>query len=569
MRFSMTKLEKGLATPEVRRGWVNTIDPYHDRYNECRATRLKRRHPRVYDTLFQETATAKFRDLATTGASRPNKRSDNKAEARLARILSRYLARTPSLKDELVSLGAKDWFPDLRTEELMNALRERAKAGLPRPNKRSDNPEERQLGKALGRYTNANSQTYREGFKEELLRLGAKNWFPDLRTEELMNALRERAKASLPRPDKRSDDPEERQLGRALGRYTDANGGSFREGFKEELANLGAKNWFTDIRVASYIETLRQMARERKPRPKLNSKLGIALNNLIADSIIFKAELIDLGASHWFMDSRTGTTMDHLRRLAESGAPRPSVYSSDPKERKLGETLGNYLRKKDFKGELVALGATHWFPDMRIAATLDRLRELAQSSLPRPNARSKDPEEARLGNALSNATDEFKQEIAAMCDWFDPNAIARRRKKGHGEDVLATMEKLRNMARFRAGRPSQKSRDPDERKLGIALGNLLQKHPEFQDELIQLGAVDWFGKAAKRRSKGVSKAVAAMMERLREMAKAGIRRPDKRSSDREESHIGVLLTNYVKFYPEFRAELIDLGASHWFKRKQS
>lgn len=305
-----------------------------------------------------------------------------------------------------------------------------------RPDKRSNNLDEKKLGKSLSHYVDQNSSAYRIGFKEELISLGFGRFFTDVRVNDQMDILREMVREGKRRPTSESNDPIEKSLGIFLGNTP--------QDFKDELVALGAVNWFGDAarhrerpisnKISRAIETIRTMAQSGDPRPSPKSKdpnekkLGTSLTNCLLEYPWFKEELM-AAAPKWFPELRTMGTMEELRQLARSGAPRPNMKSTDSHESYLGNMLSKLTYNKrhlhlGFKDELVALGAKDWFKELRTNDQMAELRELAKAGAPRPNTATN----RKLAQALANYVFEggeshkagFKEELISLGarGWF-------------------------------------------------------------------------------------------------------------------------------------------------------
>lgn len=121
-------------------------------------------------------------------------------------------------------------------------------------------------------------------------------------------------------------------------------------------------------------------------------------------------------------------------------------------------------------------------------------------------------------------------------------------------------EKLLEMARRGEERPSATSKDPEIRKLGIALGNYTRSYsgtydPEFTTQISNL-VPHWFDMTAS------TKAI------LLEMAQRGDKRPSQHNKDPKICKLGRALSNYTSppggcYDLEFTAKIREL-ASHWF-----
>jgi hypothetical protein len=229
----------------------------------------------------------KLREMAKTGQSRPP------AGSTLNQILINACAGKAGLpfKMELLALGAESWFSEIRAKNEMNALRELAKKGEPRPKLKTD------LGKALVRLTRTDGKVPNyvpRNFKEELIELGASKWFQDSKRETRIEEFRAAAKAGSDHPTGRS-----RLL---LNNFVKEN-----PELKNELIQLSNGKWFAPTQVEKNMAALLEMAAAGFPRPDYNSPLGKALIGLISPSRHdyregFREKLAAVGAN-WFKNS--------------------------------------------------------------------------------------------------------------------------------------------------------------------------------------------------------------------------------------------------------------------------
>lgn len=173
---------------------------------------------------------------------------------------------------------------------------------------------------------------------------------------------------------------------------------------------------------------------------------------------------------------------------------KPSIYSKDPKESRLGRVLANYIGKFSntydpaFDEEIRKL-KPNWF-----IGTVAANKELIKKLNKRPNTESKDPEERKLGNVLakyirkkSGCYDpEFDKEIRRLKpDWFLDTAMINKQ-------LIRRLNK----------RPRQSSKDPEEKRLSALLNSYITRthrgyDPIFDAEIRKLKP-DWFKKESNQ-----------------------------------------------------------------------
>lgn len=196
-------------------------------------------------------------------------------------------------------------------------------------------------------------------------------------------------------------------------------------------------------------------------------------------------------------------------------------------------------------------------PEQRKALLL----KMAKANKKKPKQTSLNREEKRLAQSLSSfisknngAYDsEFEQKIKQIRpSWFV-------KKKTVNKTILLEMAKQGQK------RPSNCSKDPEEKYLGIALMSYVSKtnccyDAEFREQLYAINP-NWF--------KGRKEYVAEKKERLLEMAKNGEPRPRYQGTqDKTTRELSFSLANYTRKtrgdYDAVFTEKIKAIAPHWF-----
>jgi hypothetical protein len=358
-------------------------------------------------------------------------------------------------------------------------------------------------------------------FRREYVPFGQRNLkYIRLRMEETKEKLLELARSGVKRPKYKSLDPEERRLARALNDFTSLDVARRDPEFCAKIYAL-APGWFDPDRKARVIATkkkLLEIARSGGERPRYNStdpeerRLAISLTRYAVHPDTKDDEFakeIFVARPEWAPGYRTilmARTKEKLLKMAASGAARPDRYSTNREEAKLGIALNNYTTKSqrqydaDFYNKLVKINPD-WVDRLdqiykRVAETKKKLLEMARNNERRPNIRSNNPEERRLGIALSVYVNKltrsydaiFTREIRALRpDWFDSDRKAI---------VAETKKKLLEMARNNERRPQYKSSDLEEKRLSSALMTYTSTGSGSYDEAftreIRALRPDWF-----------------------------------------------------------------------------
>lgn len=180
--------------------------------------------------------------------------------------------------------------------------------------------------------------------------------------------------------------------------------------------------------------------------------------------------------------------------MAKSGQQRPSMTSKDSSIRSLGLATSRYLTKSytsydpEFESELKRI-APHWFS---APVDLEALIEWARAGNKRPNHRSTDLNEKRLGTVLNGLLNKSasKQKRALS------NELKAIAPQWFGSQSRFKKEQLLNLARKGAPKPKQNSRVHDEARLAAALSSYMRDTSEAYDpkfaKTIKKVANHWF-----------------------------------------------------------------------------
>jgi len=232
-----------------------------------------------------------------------------------------------------------------------------------------------------------------------------------------------------------------------------------------------------------------ELAKECQSRPKWDTKDGLQLTRFLRDDKNFKAKIKEL-CPQWFKGD-TGPTqktlemMEYIRELAKSGAPRPPKDSKDPDERKLGANIVNlFTTYPKFREEIQELRPDWFYESVKdeVTARKNYFVELARECQSRPKKYTKDGQQL---TRFLQTDKNFKAKIKELCpQWF-------RGDTGPTQKTLELMEYVRELAKSGAPKPSDRSKDPDERKLGKNISSLFARYPKFREEILALRP-DWF-----------------------------------------------------------------------------
>ena len=309
------------------------------------------------------------------------------------------------------------------------------------------------------------------------------------------------------RPSSTAKDPEERKLGNALTRYANKSHDTHDPVFAKKIREL-RPDWFRrtpDLRK----EQLFKLAKEGGKRPNSNAKdpeerkLGRALtrytNKSDAYDPVFLSKIRELRPD-WF-ENTADTKKEKLFKLAKSGGKRPRNTAKNPEERKLGNALSKYTSKSQLTYDPIFDKKIRELRPDWFPADLKRkeLLELAKSGSKRPNSIAKNQKERKLGRALTSYTCKSSGSHDPVFD----KKIHRLRPDWFINTANLNKEELLKLAKSGAKRPSCTAEDQKERKLGKALSSYMSKsHGSYDpifDKKIQELRPDWFINTANLR----------------------------------------------------------------------
>lgn len=98
-------------------------------------------------------------------------------------------------------------------------------------------------------------------------------------------------------------------------------------------------------------------------------------------------------------------------------------------------------------------------------------------------------------------------------------------------------------------------------KDGRLLSNYLMSDKKFKEKMKEL-CPQWF-----ENDKGPRKQTIYSMEKIREIAKSGEKRPSNTSKNLEEKKLGIIISNLFAIYPDFRNEIFSLRPD-WFRSEE-
>jgi hypothetical protein len=318
-----------------------------DEYDAVFAKQIREAAPKWFTDKVADKQRELLR-LARTGTPRPSFRSHDKYERVLATALMHYMNPARQGYDAKFAVMIKEeaphWIPKERMRAKKAELLQAAQSGQfqKRPSVRAaKNPTERRLARSLRMYTDKSSKCYDAELSARIRAL-APNWFDwSERVAARREALIKYARSGAERP-RWNADPAMRSLVCTLqhAQVRDPN-------LLRKLHKL-RPDWFVHpgvIRAKVIKDDLLNLASRGEPRPAPGSKLERCLSRFTANAsqsldLAFTAQ-IKKAAPQWFANT-ADVNKAALRKLARSGARRPSSSASDPGERRLGRALCNY-----------------------------------------------------------------------------------------------------------------------------------------------------------------------------------------------------------------------------------
>ena len=342
------------------------------------------------------------------------------------------------------------------------------------------------------------------------------------------------------RPNIMSKDPKEKSLAVALYYYTNQNSRLYDKDFDKEIRRLRPE-WFlnsADIKKGWLLE----LARSGQKRPSCSDSndeysLGIAFSSYTnQNSECYDAEFASQIRSlrpDWFRDNGA-TKRSKVLELAKCKGKRPSITSKDKKERGLAVFISHYINQNGkYYDPKLARQVRALCPEWFKGVTVDRKTQLinmASNGDARPSSHSKCSSTKLLGRALVAFTNranvrydpEFTKKINKLRpDWFECVTSASK-------------SQLLDMAKRGSKRPSAYAS-----MLGKALTRYTSSKndcydPVFDKKIRKLRP-DWFVKTATVKK-----------QKLLDMASKGHKRPQSRSTNREERLLAIVLTGYTR-----------------------
>jgi superfamily II DNA or RNA helicase len=289
------------------------------------------------------------------------------------------------------------------------------------------------------------------------------------------------------RPNMESEDLEEKRLGSALTTYISKKSRSYDSQFDSEIRLLHP-DWFVDTAAINkeFIKKLNEKPSRTSNNPTMRKLAGVLHNYIYLSGECYDPEFdkeIRILKPDWFVDT-AAINKDLIKKLDQ----RPSGNSKNMEEKRLGGALCRYTGKTsycydpEFDKEIRRL-KPDWFID--VAAVN---KELIMKLDKRPNKNGKDPEEVRLGHRLS-------EYISKKCGSYDPEfdkEIRRLKPDWFLDTVMINKQFIRKLNK----RPSQSSKDPEEKRLGVLLSSYIRRthrsyDPIFDADIRKLKP-DWF-----------------------------------------------------------------------------
>ena len=201
---------------------------------------------------------------------------------------------------------------------------------------------------------------------------------------------------------------------------------------------------------------------------------------------------------------------EEAKAWAIANGRRPSQHNKDPEEGKHGQ----WLSKQRNNPEVREWFDEHYPPDRRpLTQAFEEAKAWADSNVRRPSTHSKDPEEKKHGQWLTN-----QRNNPEVREWFDeryPPAI---------RSFTQAFEEAKAWADSNGRRPSQSSKDPEEKKHGKWRASQ-RNNPEVRE---------WFDARYPSPYRSFDVAFAE----AKEWAIANGRRPSNHSKDPEEKKHG-------------------------------
>jgi hypothetical protein len=275
----------------------------------------------------------------------------------------------------------------------------------------------------------------------------------------------------------------EAELARWIDYRTVQSSGGYDPTFLTEL-RAASPEWFYDLRTQAQKAEVRRLAESGAPRPTGSSGLGGALASFLGELTgRYDPELRDWLREvrpDWFPDLRTAAHKAEVRRLAETGQDRPT--RATPLGMALCAFLAESGRRYDPELTLWLRDARpDWFLDLRVADQRAQIRRLAETGANRPHGHL--PLGVALAGFLKEAGTRSDPELADWLretrpDWFPELRVA------------AQKDEIRRLAQIGANKPHHST------DLGRRLRTYISPSQNSYDEGLrtELEALrpDWF-----------------------------------------------------------------------------
>jgi hypothetical protein len=425
-----------------------------------------------------------------------------------------------------------------------------------RPSLSSKSRDERRLARALYILTSKNSKWYDAAFDGEI-RLLQPDWFNKNASavRENKRKLLELARSGNNRPSISSVNVEEKRLAGILNDYLrKRNGHKYDSAFCDAIKSA-APQWFKDTAAANKAQIL-EWAATGKKRPSGKSRdpeerrLGSALVCYFAEKrqqydAIFKQQLIALRPD--WIEKRSVLKKEKLLELAKAGATRPNSCSTNREVARLGQALNRYTNPNKQYDDAFTKKIFAIRPEWNTAKLIDEaLLNWAENGGRRPNRRSKNAEERRLGRALSNRL---------SCGGSVADKIRSIRPEWFMKDADNKRFRLLELARNGAKRPNSFSANQEESKLGQALisytspfGRKNLTNQKFYEQILSINS-NWFKNTINiQKGKRSIASSSINKDKLLNMARSGKDKPSRSQKCPELRKLSALLYSYTSGY---------------------
>ena len=279
------------------------------------------------------------------------------------------------------------------------------------------------------------------------------------------------------RPNQYSKDPVEKKLGQALANYISKEGGCYDPEFAELINKLSPIIDTAKINkemILEFVENNNGDRPNRSSKDPVEKKLGQVLVNYTSKGAgSYDPEFAELiNKLSPIIDTAKINKEMILEFVERNNGKRPNGYSKDPVEKKLGRVLASYISKSTGSydpGFAELINKLSPVVDT-VKINKEKILEFVEDNNgKRPNRSSKDPVEKKLAEALNSYTckrsgnnGSYDHEFIKLINQLSPII----------DTVKINKEKIIKFIENNEGkRPRKHSRDPEERKLGQALGS--------------------------------------------------------------------------------------------------